>query len=399
MHSLNRHGIEEIQNCKVSYSHQTKSAFVHEISQDMQQAWLNDELPPSAGPPADSTIRQALKTLKTVCGRTIEFANNNGKWFICMICLTFSILASRGVSNNAEHATLKAKYDEHSKDHRAARTYFESLKLFVANHGAMCCMLLLDGTPGPLFPSWIGGSQPSSMKGLYCIPLLWEIGKSYADNKTIHIFSLPWWRKGANFLITIKYHLIWVVITSLEEVGRASVFYDYFDGGTENANFTMLLFLCDSVAKKVFGYVEANRLVVSHTHNDGDAAITGPRNAAENALCFCIGDCLQAIMRATNTPPTLVFVKEIYDWTARAVGFKNVDLKYLTKPHSYKTARGHAGLVGLKYKDNVRDKHWRGGNGIENGPPVDLVVDSFPTARPQIILEIQSLSLLMFKQQ
>ena len=46
------------------------------------------------------------------------------------------------------------------------------------------------------------------MKGLYTLGLYWVVGKSYGDNKLYWCLSFKWWKKGANYLTELKYHVL-----------------------------------------------------------------------------------------------------------------------------------------------------------------------------------------------
>ena len=88
---------------------------------------------------------------------------------------------------------------------------------------------------------------------MFTIPLYWVLGKSYLDGKLYHIFSLKWWKKGANYLQEVKYHILRCIIfddgyelnfciarallTGSEACSQFRVLYDHWDGGSDNRNF------------------------------------------------------------------------------------------------------------------------------------------------------------------
>ena len=115
-------------------------------------------------------------------------------------------------------------------------------------------MFLCDGTPGPGFPSWAGSQKPTLMKGKFCITLFWEIARSYSDDQWYFFLSLKWWPKNANFLLTLKYHMLRAL---LSKPGTSSnlTFFDQFDGGSENRNYPNFAFLAEAKEK-----LKSNRL-------------------------------------------------------------------------------------------------------------------------------------------
>ena len=142
------------------------------------------------------------------------------------------------------------------------------------------------------------------MKGSFCIPLFWEVGISYSSGQTIFALALKWWPKGANFLIEIKYHLLrsrvfgacFVVRTRSPEIvclsceccsgpssPRAKNTLKHqpcliglmADQKTE----TFRIWPLAEMSSQMNMSVESSRLVVHHSHNDGDALIGHPRRA------------------------------------------------------------------------------------------------------------------------
>ena len=66
--------------------------------------------------------------------------------------------------------------------------------------------------------------------------------------------------------------------SSREKYAQAPTLFDWFDGGSENRNFPNLAFLAE-MSSQMNMSVESSRLVVHHSHNDGDALIGHPRRA------------------------------------------------------------------------------------------------------------------------
>lgn len=236
-------------------------------------------------------------------------------------------------------------------------------------------MFLLDGTPGPTFPSWALSEKPSCLKGRFCIPLYWEIAKSYSDDQWYFFLSLKWWPKNANFLITIKYHMLRAL---LSEPGISSnmTFFDQFDGGSENRNFPNFAFLAEAKDKLKLKGVEGSRLITNHSHNEGDAKITAPRASYTKTACLNLGDVVRALLSpfaSHRKKPQIVIVRQVYNWTTRANAIKNPHLKNLGMPHQWKVERAESGDPGITYKDYYSsDEEWMGADGVPGGRAVEL---------------------------
>jgi hypothetical protein len=247
-------------------------------------------------------------------------------------------------------------------------------------------MILLDGTPGPTWPSWIASAKPDSMKGKYCFPLFWEIGYSYSTQQWFYFLGLHWWPKGANFLLEIKYHLLRALFTQGVSA-QVSTFFDQFDGGSENRNYPNFSFLAE-LAEHEGVEVVASRLVVGHTHNEGDARIKAPRAACESRALRCLGDVASAMIRSScsGKPPIVVIVRNIHDWAARANAAKNPHLKHVTEPHVWKIAPTPGSHSGLLFKNNYNSHEWLGADGVPDGRPVSLFADTSQlSTRPSVV--------------
>ena len=244
-------------------------------------------------------------------------------------------------------------------------------------------MILLDCTPGHPWPSWVKSAKPDSMKGKFCIPHYWEIGKCYANGQWYHFVSLQWWPKGANFLIEIKYHLLRALFTSGLH-SSTTVLFDQFDGGSENRNFPNLAFLSELVNRGLMDEVQGSRLLTGHSHNEGDGHITAPRKACENTACRSFGDVVEAMYSATTKKPIIVFVRDIHDWVSRANAVKNPHLQHVCSPYVWKLTKSDP--PGLEYKDSYRSQDWLGADGIPGGRPVDLLANGeFPLDNPELV--------------
>jgi hypothetical protein len=245
-------------------------------------------------------------------------------------------------------------------------------------------MIILDGTPGPCFPEWAKSAKPDSMKGKHCIPLYWEMAYSYSNDQWYYFLSLKWWPKGANFLIEIKYHILRAIFTSSDRCGEATTLFDQFDGGSENRNNPNMCFLSE-VAEHENIEVEADRLVVGHTHNVGDAHITAPRAACEAVEVHCLGDVVKAMLSASHgKKPIVVIVRDIHDWSTNYNNVKNPHLKYLTDPHQWKLTPRQNSRPAVLYKDDYSSKVWLGANGVPEGRPLELFDEKaqFPLSHP-----------------
>ena len=262
----------------------------------------------------------------------------------------------------------------------------ESNARLCGQHPTRFQMILMDGTPGPCFPSWANSAKPASMKGKFCLPLFWEIVKSYGNDQWYYFLSLKWWPKGANFLLETKYHLLRSLYTSTSPSAQARVLFDQFDGGSENRNFPNIALAVEMVERGVIEEFNLSRLVTGHSHNEGDAAIKAPRAACENTACLCLGDIVRAMLSASHgKKPVVVIVRDIHDWTARANTCKNPHLKHLGSPHLWKCTRSSP--PGVMYKDSYTATEWLGADGIPNGRPVEVFATgaTYPENPPVLV--------------
>jgi hypothetical protein len=266
------------------------------------------------------------------------------------------------VSSEQERQFFLEDVAAHSADHQNARAHKDFQAAMCEKYPQENFMLLLDGTPGPTFPSWAGGQVPSELKGSFGIPLFWEVGKSYSTGQVYFAMSLKWWAKGANFMLELKYHLLRAALSSPDSADVRN-FFDWWDGGSENRNFPNFAFLAELAHVSGLA-VECARLWVGHTHNDGDALIKAPRGAFQASACKNIGDIIQAMskpFKQSRMKPIFVFVHQIHDWTKRATAIRNKRIKYLNEPHCWKVATCQDGLTpGLVYKDRHNSEQWRG---------------------------------------
>ena len=249
-------------------------------------------------------------------------------------------------------------------------------------------MLLIDGTPGPSFPSWAASAKPASMKGKYCIPLYWEMCRSYSSDQWIYVFSLKWWPNNANFLLEIKYHLLRALLSSGDPVSQAHTFFDQFDGAGLNRSYPNFAFLSEAYDKLGLANLEGSRLLTGHSHNAGDAAVTAPRRSYEQTSCLCLGDVFRSLLAASSgKKPTIVLVHQVHDWTGRANAMKNPHLQHLGDPHQWKVARAASGNPGLMYKDfYTKGNDWYGADGVANGRAVELFKPgTYPPPSPKVV--------------
>ena len=240
------------------------------------EMWMNDELPETPEDevaPTLELVRKALKNLRNQFGTDIVYANDSNKWycplsflvcdniahawfnfllrFICKKCFDFAERRREGFSSNSEEMAFRKECDLHTTEHRTARTHMDANARFTQQHPSQFSMIILDGTPGPTFPCWPRSAKPDNMKGRYCLPLYWEIGKSYGNNQWYYFLSPHWWPKGANYLLEIKYHLLRSLFTSHKPHALATTLLDQFDGGSENRNFPNFSFLSELVSKGI----------------------------------------------------------------------------------------------------------------------------------------------------
>jgi len=236
--------------------------------------------------------------------------------FICSTCFDAAERKAKGFASEKERLEFLAECKIHTEEHRVcllrltnpsiryvlqtARAHMEANARLAQNDPHRFGMILLDGTPGPTWPSWAKSAKPDIMRGKFCIPLFWEIGKSYANDQWYYLISLHWWPKGANILFEIKYRLLRSLFTSGLYTKRTTLF-DQFDGGSENRNYGNLV-----LSSEVFNEVATNfhtdmlgdddvpdrvddedtgiagfegSRITAHCHNEGDAKITAPRKA------------------------------------------------------------------------------------------------------------------------
>ena len=307
----------------------TFTAFIPRMREITDARWMENKLPQGDSrcrekPPSEDIIASAVKSMRTQYGQDIVWAQDNGKWFMCAVCLKQSKRRERGFSSDQDKQAFLKEVAAHSADHTNARAHKDFQAAMCEKYPLDYFMLLLDGTPGPTFPSFSGGTVPSELKGTHGIPLFWEVGKSYSTGEVYYALALKWWPKGANFLLEVKYHLLRAAL-SLPSSVDLKAFFDWWDGGSENRNFTNFAFLAKA-SHEMKLMIECARLWVGHTHNDGDALIKAPRRSFQASECKNIGDIIQALLRPsqhTALKPVVIFVHSIHDWTERANACKN----------------------------------------------------------------------------
>lgn len=171
-----------------TFVNMTLSSLVKMSHQKITNMWFNNQLPPgdsrcSATPPSEALIKEAIKGLRNQFGTDIHFAKDTGKWFICTKCFEFGELNARGFASQAEKAKFTKEMEAHRTEHRQARAHKDANARMASQQPGMFAMILLDGTPGPTVPSFVHSAKPGSMKGKYCLPTYWEMGKSYSNNQ------------------------------------------------------------------------------------------------------------------------------------------------------------------------------------------------------------------------
>jgi hypothetical protein len=78
------------------------------------------------------------------------------------------------------------------------------------------------------------------------------------------------WKKGANFMCTLLFHVLLAVKSSLGPASAALALQVFCDSGKENWNYTLLRFLGAIVLARWFGSVFLSSLVPDHTKNKQD---------------------------------------------------------------------------------------------------------------------------------
>jgi hypothetical protein len=106
----------------------TLPAFIQRMREILDRKWIQDELPKGDSrcrdhPPSEALITEAIKGLRKQYGQDICWAQNNGKWFVCGVCLKQSLRREQGFSSEQERQSFLEDVAAHSADHQNARAH------------------------------------------------------------------------------------------------------------------------------------------------------------------------------------------------------------------------------------------------------------------------------------